>query len=360
MPSLYVHIPFCRHICAYCDFPKVLFREEWAFSYIAELKKDLLSYGEKSFKTIYLGGGTPSALPLSLLEELLAFLSPYLEKGGEFSIEMNPEDSGEEFFLLLRKYGVNRLSMGLESSSFRLLSLMKRKAGKGEVAKAVALARKCGFENISVDLIYGLPEESEEELKSDLDYVFSLSLPHFSAYSLSVNKGTSFYNAGFREMDDELSAKQYEIILEEARNRGYKRYEVSNFAKNGYESRHNLTYWKDEEYLAIGMGASGYYRGVRYKNTLNLFDYLSGKRRIEEENVTPEEDEKYFLLTNLRLSEGFEEKDYEKRFGISFAEKHSKELASLSKKGLLNREAGRIFCSDNGILLLDRVLLELY
>lgn len=360
MPSLYVHIPFCRHICAYCDFPKVLFREEWAFSYIDELKKDLLAYEEKSFSSIYLGGGTPSSLPLPLLEALLSFLAPYLEEGGEFTSEMNPEDANEEYFILLRKYGVNRLSIGMESASSHLLSLMKRKANYGEVQKAVMLARENGFKNISVDLIYGLPNETEEELKQDLAYLFSLNTPHFSAYSLSVSPGTSFYNDGYEEMEQEEAAKEYEIILNEARKRGYRRYEVSNFSLEGYESRHNKVYWKDEEYLAIGMGASGYYKGVRYKNTLNLKDYLDGKRRIEEEKVTPEDDEKYFLLTNLRLDVGFSEETYEKRFGYSFISRHREAYEKLLAQGLLKREEGRIFCSDSGLLLLDRVLVELY
>lgn len=360
MSSLYVHIPFCRHICAYCDFPKVLFREEWAFSYVEELKKDLLFYGKGDFDTIYIGGGTPSALPLPLLEDLLSFLSPYLREKGEFTIEMNPEDASRELFRLLRKYRVNRLSMGMESASERLLKLMKRKAGYGQVKQAVSLAKEEGFSNISVDLIYALPDETMEELKADLSYLFSLSLPHWSAYSLSINPGTLFHHAGYKEMDEEEAAKQYEEILAQARKRGYRRYEVSNFAKEGYESRHNMAYWKDEEYLAIGLGASGYHEGIRYRLTPNLAAYLSGTRRIEEEVVTIEEDKKYFFLTNLRLEEGFALEDYSRRFSSSFLDEYGSVASKLEKQGLLKQEKGRLFCTDKGLLLLDRVLVELY
>ena len=358
--SLYIHIPFCAHLCAYCDFAKVLYEPAWALSYVGELKKEIAALKIDSVKTIYIGGGTPSVLPTPLLADLLAFVQPFLAKGGEFTLEANPENFTREKALLLRKMGVNRLSLGVQSSDEVLLKRMGRHHTFEEAKAAFSLAREVGFDNISCDLIYGLPGETMGILKKDIAALLSLKSEHLSTYCLSVNPGTVFFNQHVEEMDQALAADQYEAILRAFRAKGYTRYEVSNFAKEGRESRHNLTYWKDEPYYGVGMGAAGYIDNLRYTNTRDLQAYLKGKRHDEEEIVTPEEDRKYFFLTNLRLAKGFSLLSYQERFHEDFTLAYRVPLTRLIAAGLLKEDNARVYPTDQGILLLDRILLALY
>ncbi len=360
MSSLYVHIPFCASICAYCDFPKVYYRSEWAFSYLEALFFELDKYKGEKYDSIYVGGGTPTSLSDEDFSSLLYKLSEFKRENCEWSIESNPESLSEEKLSICRSFGVNRISIGIESSSPRLLSLMGRKHSFLDGKKAIDRARKAGISNINADLIYALPNESEEEAKKDIEAFLSLSLPHLSAYSLIVEKGTRFFLDGYREMGDEEAAKQYELILSSFRKAGYDRYEVSNFSLPGYECRHNLTYWEDEEYDAVGLGASGYRGGIRYKNTLSLSNYLKGNYRAEIEKVSPKDELEYYFLTNLRLEKGFSLLDFEKRFGFPFLEKYEKAYLSNHQSGLLKIEEGRLKPTDLGMLLLDRILLSLF
>lgn len=358
--SLYVHLPFCAHLCAYCDFAKVLYEPAWALSYVQELKKEIGSFSIDRVETLYLGGGTPTVLPPDLLDDLLGFLQPFLAPDGEFTVEANPENFSLEKAEILRKRGVNRLSLGVQSSDEGLLKTMGRHHSFAEAQKAFALAREAGFHNISCDLIYGLPGESMDLLKKDISALLSLHSEHLSTYCLSVNPGTVFYNQHVQEMDQALAADQYEAILSAFRQAGYDRYEVSNFAKEGHRSRHNLTYWKDEPYYGAGLGAAGYIGTLRYTNTRDLQGYLKGKRHVEEEVVTPKEDRKYFFLTNLRLEEGFLFSAYEERFHEDFRLAYQKPLKQLEGQGLLKEDSARVYPTDRGILLLDRILLALY
>ncbi len=360
MSSLYVHIPFCGSICSYCDFPKVLYKEEWAFSYLSALFAELDQYKGKKYDTIYIGGGTPTSLNDECFKALLARLSAYKKDECEWSIESNPESLTKEKAALCAFYGVNRISIGIESSLPRLLNLMERKHTFLKAKEAINNAKEAGISNINADLIYALPNESEEELKEDIKAFLSLNLPHLSAYTLILEKGTKLFLKGYKEMDDEKAASQYDLLLSSFREKGYKRYEVSNFCLEGYECKHNLTYWEDNEYDAVGLGASGYSGGIRYKNTLSLDKYLKGKYRAETEVVTPKDDLEYYFLTNLRLEKGFSLADFSSRFGFSFLSKYEKAYDSCSRDGLLKIEEGRVKPTDKGILLLDRILLSLF
>ena len=359
--SLYVHIPFCHRICAYCDFAKVLYEERWAFSYVKEIEREIASIGIKEpLETIYLGGGTPSILPNGALEELLGFLKPFLDERYEFTIETNPEDIDEEKLRILERCGVNRISLGVESSSPRLLALMGRNHTFEKAKKAISLIKNAGFARVSVDMIYGLPNETKEEVEKDLSAFIGLGVNHISTYCLSVNPGTAFHNAGYSEMDEESAGEQYETILKALRDAGYRRYEVSNFAKNGEYSEHNLVYWRDEEYYAAGLGASGYVDGIRFDNTRNLTKYLSGKHREKEDKLSSESELEDYFLTNLRLDDGFSEDVFEKRFGFAFLSKYKEEFEELERNRLMKHERGRFFCTDKGIEILDSVLLKLF
>lgn len=360
MPSLYVHIPFCQSICTYCDFPKLFFREEYEAPYLASLKKELLSLSPTHYDTVYIGGGTPTSLSDAAFASLLALLSPFCDRNTEWSIETNPERLTEEKLDLCLKYGVNRISIGFESSVNRLLALMGRKHDFASTQSAVKRAKQKGITNLNVDLIYALPAETLSELSQDIDAVLSLDVPHVSAYSLIVEKGTKLYLDGYKEATEEDCATQYNTILKRLRENGYDRYEVSNFAREGRKCLHNLVYWKDEEYDAIGLGASGYRGNIRYKNTSSLNHYLAGKYHLEEEIVSQKDDLEYFFLTNLRLEEGFSLETFSSRFGFSFLERYEKEVHRLEKDGLLTLEEGRIKPTDQGILLLDRILITLF
>lgn len=360
--SLYVHIPFCRHICAYCDFPKLFYEQRWGKPYLGALFDELDSYRiEAGFlKTIYIGGGTPTALDDELLALLLEKVRHYLAKDGEFTLEANPETITEEKARLLARSGVSRVSLGVQSAQPRLLRLMGRAHSFAQAKEAIAMLKEAGISNINADLIYALPGESTEEVASDIEAFLSLDLPHLSCYSLILERATIFAAKGYQEAPSEVQAEQYELILARLREAGYQRYEVSNFAKKGWECRHNLVYWRDEPYIGAGLGAAGYLGGRRHKNSLNFHAYCAGKFRGEEEEVDAASDLHYFLLCNLRLAEGFPLAAFKKRFGYALEEVKAEAIAKLAQRGLLVDDGDALRCTDEGLLLLDTVLLELF
>ena len=358
--SLYVHIPFCRHICAYCDFPKVLYRDDWASSYIGALFSEFSFRKVGKCKTLYLGGGTPTSLKEGDLASLLSFLSPYLEKGGEWTVEANPETLNREKVALLAKYGVNRVSIGMQTSSPSLLEILGRKHRFEDVRRAVALLKEAGIDNVNVDLMYGVPNESEEDLRNDLQAVLSLGLTHISAYSLILEEGTSFFAKGVKPLDDDAQQGQFDIVKKTLGENGFERYEISNFAKEGYRCKHNLAYWKDERYYGLGLGAAGYLGKTRYVNTKNLSKYLRAQYEGESETLGEASEKEDFLLTNLRLVEGFPLDGWRKRFGEDFLLSHKDKIDELRGRGLLRVEKGNLACTERGLDLLDTVLLALF
>lgn len=357
--SLYVHLPFCSSICSYCDFTKLIYKESWVFSYIEEIKKDLKKLGGKKFKTIYLGGGTPTCLPYQMLEDFLKALSPLLEKGGEFSVESTPSSLDEKKLKILINNEVNRLSIGGESSIERIIKEMGRSDSFLALRDAVGLSKKLGLNNINVDMIYAWPNETIDELRQDIMAFLSLDVPHISAYSLILENSTILSARGAKEEDEDKQGEEYELILKSFREAGYDRYEVSNFAKKGFECHHNLTYWKDEEYVGIGLGASGFENGIHYSNAKSLTAFLKGERIVTKDAPSLNDDLETFFLTNLRLEKGFEKEEFLRRFGFSFDSKFSLEAARLIASGLLIETDKRIFPSDKGLLLLDKILVSL-
>lgn len=354
--SLYVHIPFCNEICAYCDFPKVLYKQNWAESYLSALFDELEKREVGLVDTIYVGGGTPSCLPLDLLDSLLGRLSAHLDKGGEFSMEGNPESLSEEKILCLAKHGVNRVSLGVESSLDKYLRLLGRKHDFSLVKDRVRALKEAGIDSINLDWMVALPGEKLSDIEEEARNFLSLEAPHLSVYTLILEEGTRFFVDGVKEASQDEQGVQYEKVLSLLREEGYRRYEVSNFAKPGFECRHNLTYWRDEEFYGIGMGASGFIDGRRYGNSRSLTSYLKG-----EGIAVPNEDSgvEDFLLTTLRLEEGFPLSEYKRRFGTAFEEDFAIPLAKLKEQGMLVEKEGRIIPTDKGIELLDYVLLTL-
>lgn len=360
--SLYVHIPFCHHLCSYCDFSKVLYEEGWCFSYLSALKKELERrlWKPRPLKTLYIGGGSPSALSLEELRVLFSMLEGYISTDTEVTFEANPEDLTSDKLTYLLSAGVNRLSLGIESSIEKYLRLMGRHHSFELAKEKIKLARRLGFRRISADLIYALPFESFEEVEKEVASFLSLGLDHYSAYTLSVSPGTRFHNEGIKEMDDENGARLYMRLTSLFQEAGYRRYEVSNFARNGDYSRHNLVYWHDEPYFAVGLGASGYLGKMRYTNTRNLHKYLDGNYEGESELLDRESLKHDFFLTGLRLEEGLNLSEYRKRFSEDFEKTYKDALTKLEKEGLVFLEGDRLKATEKGFLLLDLILLELF
>lgn len=337
----------------------MLYDSKMASFYMFRLIDELHSYHISDVATIYVGGGTPTSLDVASLRLLLEELRPLLRKGGEFSIELNVENTTKEKLALLREYGVNRLSIGVQSTDPAILCKLNRHHNFAQIKQLVSSARETGFDNINLDLIYGVEGQTQSILIQDLENLILLNPGHLSIYSLTIHPGTVFYLQGIKEQGEDDSREHYDLIMQTLRSHGYQRYEVSNFAKPGRQSAHNLTYWHNEEYYGIGLGASGYVNGVRYDNTRNMNKYLKGEYRATEEIITLVEDEKYFWMLNLRLEDGFAIEDYVTRYGSASLNKREKVLRSAISNGLMLKSESRIRLSDEGLMILDRILMEL-
>ena len=357
--SLYIHIPFCNKICSYCSFSKMLYFPKIARKYICNLILDLKKVKQNfnKFKTIYIGGGTPSSLSISLLENLLKYASTLLLKNGEFTFEANLDSLTEEKLKILKKYGVNRLSIGIETSSNKYLSLMNREYDF-DINKKMELVKKY-FTNFNLDLIYGLPNETLLEVKKDLEFILNFKPKHISIYALEVNPNSKFYIDGIKEEKDEILRKQYDFVVNFLKNNGYNRYEVSNFALKGYKSKHNINYWKDNEYVAIGTSSSGFIDNIRYVNSSSISDYIKGKRNKETEIITKTSDKTYYILTNLRLEEGFKLSDYKRKFNEDFYLKKKEVIDDFIKHNVLIMDKDRIRVATDYIYVLDSIVVKL-
>ncbi len=358
--ALYIHIPFCTHICSYCDFPKVLYDTKWAMRYIECLKKEILSYGISSYQTIYIGGGTPSSLKEEELESLLSFLCPFLEKDYEWTIECNIENTTLEKLKLFKKYGVNRLSFGVQTFQEDLLKKMNRYHHKEDVFHVIEMAKSLGFPNINVDFIYGFENEKVEDVLNDLKIFASLDVPHISIYALTVHPNTIFGIEHHQEAEDELSRTFYDVIVNWLEEHGYNRYEVSNFARPSYESKHNQVYWRNDFYIGVGMGASGYYQFIRYSNTKSITDYLKGITRIEEEKEDIKDQMLYEILLRLRTKEGILKEDFLLRYGEKYWKLLLKVSQSFIENGSLLLKEQSLSLAKDAYFILDYIVREIY
>ena len=348
--SLYIHIPFCNKICDYCDFTKLQYFRNFAVKYLKALQKELESYHIGQLKTIYVGGGTPTALEDDLFLELLEIIYPYSKEIEEYSFEANPESLTLNKIKLLKKYGVNRISIGVQTTNDKILKMVNRDHSFTQVQEAVKNLKENGIDNINVDLILGLPHTSEKILKEDIKNILSLDIKHVSCYGLTVHEHTALYSRGIKEPDGDLLRKYYDIVEKTLTNSGFIHYEVSNWCKPGYQSEHNLTYWRNEQYYGCGLGASGYIKDIRYKNTVNLDKYLKGEYIAETENVSLKDKDTYQIILNLRTIEGLD---------ISFVKGKEKEVNDLINSGLLYLKKDRLVPTYQGMMILDQIILNL-
>lgn len=355
--SLYIHIPFCKKICSYCDFTKLIYSENFSKLYLSELFKDLDKIRKIffKFKTIYIGGGSPSTLSEEELEKLLKKISKLKRKKCEFTIEFNPEDITISKLELLKKYKINRISIGIQSFNRRILKEINRDY-EINYFKLINNVKKY-INNINVDLIYGFKNQTLDELKYDLDNFIKLDIDHISIYSLTVNKNTIFYNNKYPEQNDEESRIFYDFIVNYLKENDYLRYEVSNFARNKKFSKHNLNYRSNKEYIGVGIGAHGYFENVRYSISPSLKSYLIGERIIDKEFISKKILKEYYLLTNLRKSEGFLLKEYKKIFQSNFLIEFKEQINELIDSDLIKVDK-RVYCTDLGFPILDFILLK--
>jgi oxygen-independent coproporphyrinogen-3 oxidase len=259
----------------------------------------------------------------------------------------------------MKKCGVNRLSIGVQSTCNQLLKEIGRHHTFEDAKNIIKIAKNKGFDNINIDFIYGFKGQSLDDLKKDLEEFIKLDIDHISIYSLIVEKGSLFYKQGYKTQNEEDSRNYYEFIVKFLREHGYERYEISNFARNKKYSKHNLTYWHNEEYYGCGLGASGYENGIRYSNTKSLPKYIEGNYLESKEILNEKLIEEYFLITNLRLEQGFLKIDYEKQFGVTFEENYKNKIKNFELEKYLDFSSDRVCLNDDGFLLMDFILLKL-
>ena len=358
--SLYIHIPFCESICDYCDFAKLQYFHFLADKYLVALEKELNDRVDNhELKTIYIGGGTPTSLDDAQFEALLKMVEPYSKNVEEYTVEANPESLTLSKITLLKKYGVNRLSIGVESTDDLILRSINRKHTFDDVKKAVELARENGINNINLDLIIGLPNVSEKMLEKDIANILSLNPNHVSCYSLTVHEHTVFHINGIEEPVEEFAYDAYKHIDRILAENGFVHYEVSNWSKPGKESKHNLTYWNNERYYGIGLAASGYIGNIRYKNTTNFNEYISFKNEIEEETVTKQDEIEYEIMLKLRTRYGLDLSDFKNKYGVDLLALKGSVVSKYVEDGYLVIDENHLSPTFNGMMILDKIVLDL-
>ncbi|MCS1392171.1 radical SAM family heme chaperone HemW [Lysinibacillus boronitolerans] len=350
--GVYIHIPFCHQICNYCDFNKFYFKNQPVDEYIEALGKEMALTTEKhpekfhNIETIFLGGGTPTALSPEQLDKLLTYIHTYIPMKSvtEFTSEANPDELSAAKLQVLFDGGVNRLSMGVQSFDQGLLQKIGRTHSNDHVYETIALARKIGFYNISIDLMYGLPGQTMAQWKDSLAKAFALDLPHFSAYSLIVEPKTIFYNQYAKGKlylpTEDLEADMYDVLMQQMALQGLQQYEISNFAKPGYHSEHNKIYWDNDEYAGFGAGAHGYLAGIRYSNHGPLKKYMEAVEAnelpiVHAHEVTQVEKREEQMFLGLRKTEGVMHSIYEEKFKTSMSAHYDVVIKDLVSKGLL-------------------------
>lgn len=363
--SAYVHIPFCTQICYYCDFSKVFIKNQPVDSYLEHLIEEYDSYDIKKLRTLYIGGGTPTALSASQLAFLLEKLTDKLDLSylEELTIEANPGDLNQEKIAVLKASPVNRVSLGVQTFNDRMLKQIGRSHSEKDIYENIANLKKAGFDNISIDLIYALPKQTMEDVKTNVAKAIALDIPHMSLYSLILENHTVFMNRMRRGKlplpKEDLEAEMFEYIIAELEKAGFEHYEISNFSKPGFESRHNLMYWDNAEYYGIGAGASGYVDGVRYKNHGPIRHYLqaveAGNARVQEETLTLNEKMEEEMFLGLRKKSGVSKKRFEEKFGVSFEDQYGAVVSELTEQGLLVPDRDIVRMTKQGLFLGDTV-----
>ena len=374
--GLYIHIPFCVQKCKYCDFLSAPADDATKKRYVEALCQEITGYKEltKEYQlaTVYFGGGTPSVLELSLIEKILSTVKASFALDGsvEITLEVNPGTASLDKLKGYKELGVNRLSIGVQSAKEEELRLLGRIHSFEDAKTTVLWAREAGFTNISLDLMSALPNQSLDDYKENVEAILALHPEHISSYSLIVEEGTAFYlqyaEGAPKENelpDEETDRAMYAYTKERLVQAGYERYEISNYAKPGYESRHNSSYWIGTEYIGVGLGASSLFTNARYHNETNLITYMDRVEagqdvRLEMERLVQEEQMEEFMILGLRMMRGVSRAEFQSRFGKPIETVYGSALKKLEKQGLLLPEGDTIALTEKGIDVSNQVFVE--
>ena len=367
--ALYIHIPFCAKKCMYCDFPSFCGKDALMLEYSRALSREIVgACKDKRISTIFIGGGTPTYLSLEAWEELKGAIDNLSKSEDlEFTVECNPGTVTEGKLSLFKKLGVNRISIGLQAWQDSLLRELGRIHTTEEFLHSYRLLRAVGFENINIDLMFGLPGQSLSQWEETLEKAAGLEPEHISSYSLIVEEGTPFYSrlqAGKLELpEEELERQMYLLTLDRLEARGFKQYEISNFSKPRRECRHNLVYWELKDYIGCGAAAHSYLEGIRYRNEENIEQYIrkmsNYSSAVVEKHVNSREDSlEEFMFMGLRKTAGISETEFAELFGLSIDSVYETAIGKNCSKGLLKREQGRLFLTEKGIELSNMVMSD--
>ncbi|WP_391560227.1 radical SAM family heme chaperone HemW [Robertmurraya sp.] len=368
--AAYIHIPFCEHICHYCDFNKVFLKGQPVDEYLDALEEEIRLTLEKHpaepLHSVFVGGGTPTSLTEKQLQRLLFSIKKYLplEQNAEFTFEANPGDLSDEKFRVLFEGGVNRLSFGVQTFDNQLLKEIGRTHRAEDVFTSIEKAKKVGFENISVDLIYSLPNQTLDSFKETLQTALSLDIQHYSGYSLIIEPKTVFYNQMRKGKlpvpGEDAEAEMYSLLMEQMQLAGFQQYEISNFALPGHESKHNLTYWNNEEYYGFGAGSHSYVAGERIANHGPLKKYMDPiwngtlpSHNIHKVENNEKWEEEMFL--GLRKMEGISVDHFIQKFGVDPLSLFKNEIDSLQSRDLISFQEGKIALTKKGRFLGNEV-----
>ena len=367
--SIYIHIPFCRRKCNYCAFNSKIGGVEEISNYVAALVEEIKNFPRsEKICTVYFGGGTPTILEIHQLKKIFDVIREkfFVDSNAEITIEANPGTVDEKFLYELREVGFNRLSLGVQSFNDEILKIIGRIHDSKGAAETVRAAKKF-FENVSVDLMYGLPTQKFSDVKNSVEIAASFDVQHISIYGLEIEPNTNFeklFDAGKLNLpNDELTAKMYDYITEILPKLGYRRYEISNFAKKNFESRHNLGYWTGRKYFGFGAGAHSYNGKIRTSNILDVAEYTKKIFAAEnvselEEIVTKKAAIEEFCFLGLRIADGIDIKIFEKTFGENIFDIYGKVIEKNISLGLLENSDGRIFLTARGMKLGNLVFAD--
>lgn len=350
---LYIHVPFCNSICFYCDFAHRVYKKDIVDKWLDQLEKEIRNNCFNKYETIYIGGGTPSCLNYDQLKRLLMYIYPYTDNIKEYTIEVNPESIDEDKVRLFKEFGVNRVSLGIQSSNDEILKSLNRKHTFNDVINSIEILKRNGLDNISVDLMYSLPNQDIDILNKTINDILVLDVPHISIYSLTIQENTVFFKKGIKALDEDIEVDMYELIESVLTKNNYIHYEVSNYSKEGYESKHNMSYWMYEDFLGLSIGASGKIGNYRYTNTYSFDKYFEDLNSKDEEVYLDKKDVMFEnIMMSLRTMYGLDINKFNKKYDVDFI--------SLYKDALNNKYLkivnDRLICTN--LEILNSVLLE--
>lgn len=365
--GLYVHIPFCKSKCRYCDFNSYAKAEQYISPYFSAVLKEAQHYSAtvSGLDTVYFGGGTPTSIEPKLLGQTLdVFFDVFgISEDAEITAECNPGTIGFDGLKVLRQSGINRLSIGLQTTDDKELKCLGRIHTFDDFKRCFENARSAGFENISLDLMYGLPDQSLEDWSRTLDTAASFGAEHISCYLLKVEEGTPFAEADLKLPDDDLAADMYELAVKRLAKYGCARYEISNFAKPGKESRHNIKYWRCDDFLGLGAGAYSCLFGRRFSNVCKIDEYISsvsetGLAEVWSAVQNKKEQMSEFMFLGLRLCKGVKDSEFMARFGCSFTDVFSEAVKKYTDWGFLVSDGDSLRLSDKGFFVSNTILAD--